>query len=302
MVAQALGQGERAVMARRARLAKAGILLETIPIDGRINYTHAWSRQSPRNPARLAIDLRDGPVIVFSDAHYWPGEPTPAHCALVTLIRRLKPKIVFANGDIMDGATISRHDREGWAPRPTLRQELDVCKARIGEIEDAAGFDAELIWNLGNHDARFERHLAMNVPGFEGMPGTTLPEHFPRWTFAMSTMINPTLPNPVMVKHRIFGGVHATYNGAMKSGVSTVTGHLHQLRVFAWGDYRGRRYGVDSGSLADQEGPQFAYREDNPSSGAPGFVVLTFKDGDLLHPELCEVRNGVAHFRGESVA
>jgi hypothetical protein len=29
--------------------------------------------------------------------------------------------------------------------------------------------------------------------------------------------------------------------------------------------------------------------------------VLTYKDSHLLPPELCEVRDGVAYFRGKSV-
>jgi hypothetical protein len=32
-----------------------------------------------------------------------------------------------------------------------------------------------------------------------------------------------------------------------------------------------------------------------------GFAVLTFRNGKLLPPELCEVIDGVAYFRGEEV-
>lgn len=302
-VAEGLGLRVRDIMARRSRLAKRGVFLETIPRDGQFAASRNWSRSSPSsaNPARLELNVHDGVVIVFSDAHYWPGEPTPAHRALLSLIGSMKPCVVIANGDMLDGATVSRHDPDGWSPRPTLAQELTVCKERLGEVEDAAGVDAELLWNLGNHDARFERHLAINAPAFVGMPGTTLPEHFPRWTFAMSVMINPRDASPVMVKHRYASGVHSAYNNTVKSGISIVTGHLHRLVVTTWGDYRGRRYGVDTGTLADPSGPQFAYMEDNPSSAGQGFAVLTFYGGQLLAPELVEVRDGLAFFRGAPV-
>src|SRR5581483_6254156 len=149
------------------------------------------------------------------------------------------PQLVVLNGDVMDGATISRHPRTGWEQRPTLRQELDACLERLGEIEAAAPKGCELIWTRGNHDARFETYLAANAPGFEGVRGMTLQEQFPLWTFTVSVMVN-----------RNANGVHATYNNTLKSGINIVCGHLHQLRVFSWGDYKGRRYGVDSGTLA----------------------------------------------------
>jgi hypothetical protein len=106
----------------------------------------------------------------------------------------------------------------------------------------------------------------------------------------------------VMIKHRYHNGIHATYNNALKAGRSIVTGHLHRLCVTPWGDYNGRRWGVDTGCLADPHGPQFAYAEDNPSPHCSGFAVLTFdEDGEMLPPELCEVINGCAYFRGERI-
>ena len=151
------------------------------------------------------------------------------------------------------------------------------------------------------HFGAFERHLAINAPQFAGMPGTTLAEHFPRWTHTMSCMVNPHGASKVMVKHRYANGVHATYNNTVKSGVTMVTGHLHRLNITAWGDYNGRRYGIDTGTLAEPNGPQFTYGEDSPSPHGQGFAVLTFEDGYLLPPELVEVRDGTAYFRGKAV-
>ena len=38
--------------------------------------------------------IEDGVIIVFSDAHYWPGEPSAAHLALLAVCKKLKPDIV----------------------------------------------------------------------------------------------------------------------------------------------------------------------------------------------------------------
>lgn len=116
-----------------------------------------------------------------------------------------------------------------------------------------------------------------------------------------SVLINPDT-HPVMVKHRYANGVHAAYNNAMKGGLSIVTGHTHALEVKPYGDYRGRRYGVQGGCLLDIDAPQTEYAENAPSQMCPGFVVLTFQDGELMPPELCSVINGRAIFRGGFVA
>jgi hypothetical protein len=130
-----------------------------------------------------------------------------------------------------------------------------------------------------------------------------LSDHFPGWDFAWSTLINSSSEHPVMVKHRNAGGVHAGYNNAMKGGVTMVTGHTHRLEAKPWGNYRlSRYYGIQSGTLADLQGPQFEYMENGPTDACSGFVILTFRDGLLTPPELCEVVNGRAWFRGEVVA
>jgi hypothetical protein len=304
-VRNATGLLERSVYARRKSLARRGIVLHsTEPLAGaQGNPNRRWSALGVRPDYRLNLDVVDGVVLVFSDAHYWPGVVSVSHRALLALIAHLKPAIVIANGDILDGATISRHPRSGWEQRPTMAQELKVCQDRMGEIE-AAGALARckhFVWDLGNHDARFENYLSANAPGAEGLPGTTLPEHFPRWQFAISTVLNAGSDHPVMVKHRYHNGIHATYNNALKAGISIVTSHLHRLNITSWGDYRGRRYGVDTGTLASPYGPQFNYTEDAPTPAGEGFAVLTFREGRLQPPELVEVVDGVAIFRGEPV-
>jgi hypothetical protein len=105
-----------------------------------------------------------------------------------------------------------------------------------------------------------------------------------------------------LIKHRWHNGIHATYNNALKGGVNVVTGHLHRLQVSAWGDYTGRRYGVDTGTLAEPDGQQFMYLEHNPVPWASGFAVLTFRNGVLLPPELVEVIDGEAFFRSCKIA
>lgn len=93
---------------------------------------------------RLTIDT--GSVVVFSDAHYWPGEPSPAHRALLSVIKDIKPRAVIANGDVFDGGTIGRHRPFGWSERPGPVDELHACQERLGEIEQAIPRGCQLLY------------------------------------------------------------------------------------------------------------------------------------------------------------
>lgn len=244
---------------------------------------------------RTTIKVKSGKVVVFSDAHYWPGFVSTAHRALIKIIKQEKPAVVVANGDMFDGGSISRFPRIGWDKAPTVRDELEAVKERLGEVEKAAK-GAHLCWALGNHDARFETLLAAQVPQYEGVSGFHLKDHFPLWKPCWSVWINDN----TAIKHRWKGGIHAPHNNTIQSGMNMVTGHLHSQKVSPWSDYRGTRYGVDCGTLSDPYGPQYEYTEDNPVNWRSGFVVLNYHEGELLHPQLVSFREeGVVEYRGE---
>ena len=238
------------------------------------------------HPTKKDLGILNGTVIVFSDAHFWPGVYTTAFKGLLWAIKELKPKAVIANGDIFDGAGISRHPRIGWAKAPSVMDELKACTISMGYIEEAAKearHNVKLVWPLGNHDARFETFLAANAPQYEHVKGFTLRDHFPKWEPCWAVWMNEN----TVVKHRFKGGIHATHNNTMWSGKNIVTGHLHSLKVTPFSDYNGVRYGIDTGTLAEPYGPQFEdYTEHGPLNWRSGFAVLTFVNGNLILPEL----------------
>lgn len=245
--------------------------------------------------------LHDGVLMVASDAHYWPGIVTKAHEAFCKLAKQLSPKMVILNGDILDGARISRHARIMWEKQPELKDEIHTVQDRCAEIERAAK-GAKLLRTIGNHDSRFENYLSGRVGEFEEMTGMTLLDYLPRWEAGWAIHLNREQDDWLCIRHRpISGGVHSSYNSTLKAGVSYVHGHMHKLQVTPWADYRGRRYGVDTGTLAEPYGPQFNYTEASPVNWASGFAVITFVGGKMLQPELCVVEHGKAWFRGKAV-
>ena len=312
-VAKALNLSTRQVFTRRRSLeTKHGIVLNSEnsrvcnestrgPSGAAFRASKLAAERAVKYEGEMHDTIKDGVVLVASDCHYWPGIVTVAHEAFCRLAKKLKPEMVVLNGDILDGARISRHPRIMWEQQPHLKDEIHTVQDRCAEIERAAG-NAKLIRTIGNHDARFENYLSGRVAEVEGMPGTTLLDFLPKWRAGWALHLNAHADGWVCIRHRpVAGGLHAAINSTLKAGVSYVHGHLHQLKVTPWSDYRGRRYGVDCGTMADITGPQFTYVEAGPVNWASGFAVLTFREGRLLPPEIAVVEGGKAWFRGEAV-
>jgi hypothetical protein len=135
-----------------------------------------------------------------------------------------------------------------------------------------------------------------NLPAFEGMRGTTLKEYFPAWLPCWSFWVN----EDTCIKHRWKGGFGAARANSLNSGVNFISGHTHHLSVMPVSDYNGTRWGVQTGTLADINGQQFAYTEDTPKDWNSGFVMLSFERSRLLQPEMIRVwGEDEVEFRGK---
>jgi len=290
---------ERSVNNRRRRIEKE----INQPLIGFDQRSQKYSQFQPIQISLNRVDLGilDQTIIVFSDAHFWPGEYTTAYRGLLWAIKELKPHAVISNGDAFDGATISRHDPLGWSKTPSVIEELKAVQAHLGEIEEtakAARHNVKLLFTWGNHDTRFANKLASQAPQYREVHGFKLQDHLPAWEFAWSVWPTPDC----IIKHRYRSGVHAAHNNTVNAGISIVTGHLHSLKVTPFADYKGNRYGVDTGTLAEPYGPQFDYGEGNPLNHRSGFAVLTFKGGRILWPEFVHKwADDQVEFRGQII-
>ena len=227
-VADALSLPVRSVHQRRRSLeARHGIALPSkvpptcttgIKAEAGQAANRLAEQRARRYESEMHLELHDGVVMVASDCHYWPGVVTPAHEAFCKLAKALKPDIVVLNGDILDGARISRHSRIMWEKQPELKDELHAVQDRCAEIERAAS-KAKLLRTIGNHDARFENYLSSNVPELEEMPGSTLIDYLPRWRAGWAVHLNAEQYAWTVIRHRpVGGGIHAAYNSALRAG------------------------------------------------------------------------------------
>ena len=294
ILAKVLDIDLRTLMRRRSRLEKK----YNIKLEAKEKPSQRLT--IPENKVRTNLSMEDGLIIVGSDCHYWPGYVSTAHRAFVHLIKKLKPNGIVLNGDIMDNATISQHNRIGWDKTPTVKEELEEVQARLGDIEKVRPAGTFMHRTIGNHDLRFDGKLSNVLGQYEGIAGMALADHLPGWTYSWSLMVN----NTCMIKHRWHNGQHGVFNNTLKSGVSMVTGHLHSLKVTPWSDYTGDRYGIDTGTMSAIGGDKYIYTEDAPVNWRSGFAILTFRDGELMPPELVQViseDDGLVFFRGEVI-
>ena len=182
-VAKAMGTNLRNVYRRRDNLAqKYNMSLET----------HKEVKTWVPPPPKSELGIENGTVVIFSDAHFWPGIRTTAFQGLLWAIEKLQPKAVICNGDAFDGASISRHPPLGWSRTPSLIEELHCCQEMLGEISEAAKkarHNTKLVYTMGNHDARFEMRLAANAPQYVQTPGFKLSDHLTDWSFCMLTWV-----------------------------------------------------------------------------------------------------------------
>ena len=117
--------------------------------------------------------------------------------------RKLKPDVVCLNGDVVDGATLSRFPRPGWQLRLALKDEIQAAQAFLANVRKASP-KAEHVYTRGNHCSRVGNALANRLPEFEGMPGTRLEELFPDWVVCGSLELPGTT-----IKHHWHNGQNA---------------------------------------------------------------------------------------------
>jgi hypothetical protein len=278
LVARHLGSSVRGVQNRRTSLIAKGHDLRVWNdiSDRRVVLKH--------DEGRIDYCIDNGVVIVFSDAHFWPGVRTTMHRSLCAMVKQLKPAMVVCNGDAFDGGTISRYPRIGWDKKPSVIEELNAVDAALEEIRTSASPGTEFIWPLGNHDARYETKLAASAPEFEGVSGFHLKDHFPHWRPCWTLWVN----DDTCITHYYHSGIHAIHNNLLKGQCHYVTGHTHSLKTAMWTDARGyTKYGVDTGCLADALGPHNVdYQQGRHGNHRSGFAVLTYRNGELLMPEI----------------
>ena len=129
-------------------------------------------------PQVLTDEIVDGCIIIGGDAHIWPEVNTIMMKAFVKLAKQLKPEIICLNGDIIDGARVSRHGSTLGSAAPKVSAEIDAAKKWMDQLPKCR----RRIFTIGNHDMRVDNYLANQASELEDYAGR-LADRFPMWEF-----------------------------------------------------------------------------------------------------------------------
>lgn len=243
-------------------------------------------------PPAFAPKFEIKSMLIGGDSHFWPGNPSVMWKAFTKLAHDLQPDCIILNGDVLDGASISKHGKTMRSSAPKITQEIEAAQERLSELPKCS----TKIWTLGNHDVRIDNYIANMNSEIEEYVGSFV-DRFPDWEFAHSAFINN-----VEIRHRFRGGIHAAWNNALHSGVNIITSHTHQLNIIPVRNRNGTHYGIECGMLADPLHPCFEYTEFSPSRVCSGFVYITFDDEkNIMPPMSCEMIRGRPAYQGKYV-
>ncbi len=185
-----------------------------------------------------------GSWLVMGDVHC-PYHDRPTIAAAVKEGKRRGIVGVILNGDVMDSAEISRHDKDPSAPRYV--EEVKVTRQFLAYIR-AQFPKADVIYKDGNHEDRLPRYIFNNSPALFGLECLTLRSLLDldglgvAWVTDQRTIALGKLP--VIHGHEYGkggGGAHPSKWLFNKAHASALCGHLHRTDEFGVTDVKGRQ-------------------------------------------------------------
>ncbi|HXC03241.1 MAG TPA: hypothetical protein VNZ86_00740 [Bacteroidia bacterium] len=250
------------------------------------------------------LEIKDGIILVGTDPHYSRiDHVSVAHKAFCNVLSDLGSRVraVVINGDVADFGCVSRFPRGPWRnpKHPSVKDELEAVQERLSEIEAAASKNVPLLRTLGNHDDRLEAKLSAISEALEGLHGTRLSDHIPRWIEAERIDVNGHLE---FIHNHRSGEIGRDRQNVLSAGRSVCVGHSHQLHVWAQSWRRETCFGICAGTLADLDDEVFSYLGSRPANWQSGLAVLTWADGVLQYPEVAAVIEDRLYFRGKRYA
>lgn len=193
------------------------------------------------------------PVVVLGDVHA-PFHCRPAVAEAVSIIRKIKPKLVIQIGDARDMFSYGRFPRTHnvMTPLQEIKQGTKALEDLWREVRNAAGKDVQCFQLLGNHDGRLAKRVLSALPEVDGL----LPN---LWQFEGVTTL-PAQREELIVDSICYlhgyrrHGDHVRYNL-----MSTVCGHSHTGGV-VYVPHKGKTlFELNAGYLGNPQSAALSY-------------------------------------------
>lgn len=255
-----------------------------------------------RPPVKPLFKKNGDTYLVLSDIHA-PDIDKHALDVAIQVGQSLPLTAIIINGDGFDVHSLSQYTPSAHKAFRWVDERIEAVKVFILLREL---FPTTPIYFLfGNHDIRPETFLARVAPQLQGV--FTLPQFLGidglDFIFPEN---NRVILGDTLVKHGEKVRQEAGASVAQEirdESMSVVMGHVHRLAQISVtrGSHRIRDeqpwVGVELGCLCNLR-PDYLATEKGAANWQHGFAVLTLHDSGLVKPELVEIWNGVASFRG----
>ncbi len=127
-------------------------------------------RSRAKDKPAFIID-RPGNWLILNDLHIPHHDDTTITAAIRTA-KKAKVAGILLNGDILDSAEISRHDKD--AESETYCTEIGLGRSFLTMLrKEFPG--AWIVYKSGNHEERLDSYIMKNAPAFKDLEGFNLP-------------------------------------------------------------------------------------------------------------------------------
>jgi len=267
------------------------------------------------HPYKVDLSERDATGVecwvIISDTHATFLDPFTWYCFLKT-IKRLQPDGVYLNGDVFEGAAISRHPKiPGWSVGLDL--ERNFIKEMFRQIR--AIYDGDIYWGAGNHGLdRWAMHLSQVSDAIADLPEMRFDRMFGMDEFDVKLVQGGTWASPEGTEDHLPGTLlhgdyiftHGTALGQTPSltelrdhGYNGTSGHVHRASLIYATDERGgaRSWMSTPMGCVPRAGRAYLFKKRN-TGWQTGYGIMFYHPGGRVHQYPIVTSEGVAVCEG----
>lgn len=175
-------------------------------------------------------EIKQSRILILSDLHF-PYQDNKAIIAALDYGKLKKVDCIFINGDLIDFANISRHEKD-WRHR-NITHEFESVKLFL-KLLRLHFPKTKIVYKLGNHDERWEKFLYAKAPEIFDMPEFQLEIILRLGELKIDIVKDkrPVLLGKLTVLHGHelmgMGGVNPARATFTKTMEDTLVGHYHR--------------------------------------------------------------------------
>ena len=176
-------------------------------------------------------EISQSRTLIISDLHI-PYQDNDSIQKAINYGKEKKVNCILINGDVLDFAGISRHEKD-WRQRQ-VHQEFEAARIFLSSLREHFP-KAKIVFKLGNHDERWEKYLFLKAPEIFDDPEFKLESRLKLGELKIE-VVKEKRPIrigklTVLHGHELFGGsggVNPARGTFLKTFDNVIIGHYHK--------------------------------------------------------------------------